>query len=136
MNVKKAASVSGALSVGVLLLAAAAAGGYAYEHSDSTGRQDEASPVPCNLSLVWDRIDEDFQAVYEDSAMASYSPEYGRIANLSCSDADILEWQAQRQESGLDDEVCRPVMSEDVIVGAVYSIGCAAPVLEVRGEPR
>ena len=93
------------------------------------------NPVPCNLRLVWDRSEQTFQAVYEDSAMISYTPTYGRVANLSCTDAEMLEWQGQREADGQDSDVCRPVLQSDV-AGNAYPIGCASPTMVVTGEPR
>lgn len=67
--------------------------------------------------------------------MIGYTPTYGRVANLSCTDADILAWQDQRANDGLDAAVCRPVLQDDVM-GTVRPIGCAAPTMVVTGEPR
>ncbi|REJ07378.1 hypothetical protein DY023_04045 [Microbacterium bovistercoris] len=85
-------------------------------------------PVPCNLTMTWDRASQSFSAGYDESAFVSSTPEYGRIANLSCSDGEILAWQTQRRADGLDDEVCRPVLS-DGVDGAVRVVGCAFPVV-------
>lgn len=90
-----------------------------------------ANPVPCNLRMVWDRVSQSYTAVYEDSAFASSSAEYGRTANLSCSDVEIIEWQEQRGADGLDEKVCRPVLSSGEEDGVVRAIGCAVPVLVV-----
>ncbi len=133
---KKATFISISVLTGTLLLAGGAALGY------STGAAQEQSavvtapnPVPCNLRLVWDRVAQDYLAVYEDSAMLSYTPEYGRIANLSCTDAEILAWQDYRRMDGLDAAICRPVLRDDVS-GLVYPIGCAVPTMVVSDEPR
>jgi hypothetical protein len=128
-----------AILTGAVLLIGGATAGYAIAaHTSSTSpTADEASaqPVPCNLRLVWDRVEQDYLAVYEDSAMVSYTGVYGRIANLSCTDADILEWQQHRRVNDLDAAVCRPVLAADVI-GTVSPIGCAVPTMVVTGEPR
>lgn len=100
-----------------------------------TSAETVTNPIPCNLRLVWDRSEQTFQAVYEDSAMISYTPTYGRVANLSCTDAEMLEWQGQREADGQDSDVCRPVLQSDV-AGNAYPIGCASPTMVVTGEPR
>lgn len=95
-----------------------------------------ANPVPCNLRMVWDRVSQSYTAVYEDSAFVSSSAEYGRTANLSCSDGAIIEWQEQRGADGLDEKVCRPVLSSGAEDGVVRAIGCAVPVLVVDDGSR
>lgn len=124
-----------AILAGVLVFAGGAALGGAIAPSGETTAASAAQPVPCNLRLVWDRSEQSYQAVYEDSAMISYTPTYGRVANLSCTDADILDWQDQRANDGLDAAVCRPVLQDD-LMGTVHPIGCAAPTMVVTGEPR
>lgn len=129
-----------AILTGAVLLIGGATGGYAiaaHTSSSSSPTADAAAaqPAPCNLRLVWDRVGQDYLAVYEDSAMVSYTGVYGRIANLSCTDADIVEWQQQRRVNDLDAAVCRPVLAADVI-GTVSPIGCAVPTMVVTGEPR
>lgn len=133
---KKATFISISVLAGTLLLAGGAVLGYS---TGATRAQSTAAtspnPVPCNLRLVWDRVAQDYLAVYEDSAMLSYTPEYGRIANLSCTDAEILAWQDYRRTDGLDAAICRPVLRDDVS-GLVYPIGCAVPTMVVSDEPR
>lgn len=133
---KKATFISISMLAGTLLVAGGAALGYS---TGATQAQSAAAtspnPVPCNLRLVWDRVAQDYLAVYEDSAMISYTPEYGRIANLSCTDAEILAWQDYRRADGLDVTICRPVLRDDVN-GLVYPIGCAVPTMVVSDESR
>ena len=125
-----------AILTGAVLLIGGATGGYAIAaHTSRTANEASAQPVPCNLRLVWDRVEQDYLAVYEDSSMVSYTGVYGRIANLSCTDADILEWQQHRHVNDLDAAVCRPVLAADVI-GTVSPIGCAVPTMVVTSEPR
>lgn len=125
-----------AILTGVVLLIGGASAGYAIA-ARTVPIVDEASadPVPCNLRLVWDRIEQDYLAVYEDSAMVSYTGSYGRIANLSCTDSEILDWQQQRRSDDLDAAICRPVLEASVI-GTMNPIGCAVPTMVVTGEPR
>lgn len=125
-----------AILAGAVLLVGGVSGGYAIAVY-TTPIVDEASaePVPCNLRLVWDRIEQDYLAVYEDSAMVSYTDTYGRIANLSCTDSEILDWQQQRRSDDLDAAVCRPVL-EASVMGTMNPIGCAVPTVVVTGEPR
>lgn len=120
---------------GLLLLTSGAAIGAAMRPALETSAETATNPVPCNLRLVWDRSEQTYQAVYEDSAMISYTPTYGRVANLSCTDAEILEWQGQREADGQDSDVCRPVLEGDVD-GIMNPIGCASPTMVVTGEPR
>ena len=96
--------------------------------------KDSAQPLPCNLRLTWDRVAQEFQAVYEDSTFVSETPEWGRTANLSCSDAQILDWQEQRRVDGLDDGVCRPMLIDDDVSGIVHVDGRAGPVVVADRE--
>ncbi|MGY1552890.1 hypothetical protein ACW5CM_14015 [Microbacterium sp. A588] len=122
---------------GAVLLIGGASGGYAIAaHTSPIVYEASTTPVPCNLRLVWDRVEQDYLAVYEESAMVSYTGDYGRIANLSCTDADILEWQQHRRVNDLDAEVCRPVLDSSNVAGNVFPIGCAVPTMVVTGEPR
>lgn len=102
-------------------------GAVAGEDSHVSAAEREPKPVPCNLTMTWDRASQAFSAGYGESAFVSSTPEYGRIANLSCSDGEILAWQTQRRADGLDDAVCRPVLS-DGMDGALRVVGCAFPV--------
>lgn len=131
----KVTITAAAMLVGVLVFAGGAAVGRAIAPAGEVTAITAAQPVPCNLRLVWDRSEQSYQAVYEESALIGYAPTYGRVANLSCTDADILDWQDQRANDGLDAAVCRPVLQDDV-VGTVRPIGCAAPTMVVTGEPR
>lgn len=124
-----------AIAAGTVLLVGGATGGYALAAQKAPTSETSAQPVPCNLRLVWDRVEQDFLAVYEDSAMVSYTDSYGRIANLSCTDAEILAWQEQRLANDLDAEVCRPVL-DATVSGLMHPIGCAVPTMVVSGEPR
>lgn len=137
MTVKNRIGIAAiAILTGAVLLIGGATGGYAIAaHTSRAVDEASAQPVPCNLRLVWDRVEQDYLAVYEDSAMVSYTGVYGRIANLSCTDADILEWQQHRRVNDLDAAVCRHVLAADVI-GTVTPIGCAVPTMVVTGEPR
>lgn len=92
-------------------------------------------PAPCNLRITWDRVSQERLAVYEDSTWVAKTGDYGRTANLSCTDDEILAWQQQRRENELDPEVCRPVLRAEV-TGIVHSIGCAVPTLVATDEPR
>lgn len=133
---KKVTFISIAVLAGTLLLAGGAALGYSTGAAQGQSAAATApNPVPCNLRLVWDRVAQDYLAVYEDSAMLSYTPKYGRIANLSCTDDEILAWQDYRRTEGLDADICRPVLRADVM-GLVYPIGCAVPTMVVSDEPR
>lgn len=130
-------TVAVAIVTGAVLLIGGAAGGYAIAAQTSLiANEPSARPVPCNLRLVWDRVEQDYLSVYDDSALNSYTASYGQIANLSCSDADILRWQQQRRAHDLDAEVCRPVLEADHVSGRVNPIGCALPTMVVTGEPR
>ncbi|WP_067244102.1 hypothetical protein [Microbacterium resistens] len=133
---KKATFISISVLAGTLLLAGGAALGYS---TGATQAQSAAAtspnPMPCNLRLVWDRAAQDYLAVYEDSAMISYTPKYGRIANPSCTDAEILAWQDYRRADRLDAAVCRPVLRDEA-TGLVSPIGCAVPTMVVSDEPR
>lgn len=131
---KTTINVTAALS-GLLLLASGAAIGVTLRPALQTSAETTTNPVPCNLLRVWDRSEQSFRAVYEDSTMSSYTPAYGLIANLSCTDAEILAWQEQRAVDGLDLAVCRPVVQFDGMDTA-RPIGCARPIMVVTGEPR
>lgn len=121
---------------GAVLLAGGAASGYAVAvHDRSTAALESAEAAPCNLRITWDRVSQDYLAVYEDSTWVSQTGAYGRTANLSCTDDEILVWQEQRRDDGLDAAVCRPVL-RDEITGNVRSIGCAVPTLVATDEPR
>lgn len=134
MNRKKLA-IGGAIVLGAALFATVGAvGGYAAAEQQAAA-EDREPGVPCNLRLVWDRVTERSLAVYEDSALISYTPNYGRIANLSCSDDVILQWQEARRVDGLDDQVCRPVVRFDADATAEV-VGCAVPSLVVDRESR
>lgn len=119
------AGVVGAIAFfgGGALVGATVAG----DDSQVSAAEREPKPVPCNLTMTSDRASQTFSAGYGESAFVSSTPEYGRIANLSCSDGEILAWQAQRRANGLEDKVCRPVLS-DGVDGVVRVIGCAFPV--------
>ncbi|MFJ2550933.1 hypothetical protein [Microbacterium sp. NPDC087591] len=102
------------------------------EDSRQASIENAAQPLPCNLRLAWDRVTQEFQAVYEDSTFVSETPKWGRTANLSCSDAEIADWQEQRRMDGLDDEVCRPMLIDDDASGIVHVDGCAVPVVVAK----
>jgi hypothetical protein len=104
------------------------------QDSGHSAAEGSAQPLPCNLRLSWDRVTQEFQAVYEDSTFVSETPTWGRTANLSCSDAEILDWQQQRRVDGLDDQVCRPMVAEES--GVVFVDGCAVPVVVADRERR
>lgn len=104
--------------------------------SHSADVETSAQPLPCNLRLAWDRVTQDFQAVYEDSTFVSETPAWGRTANLSCTDAQILDWQELRREAGLDDQVCRPMLINDAGLGVAYADGCIVPVVVADRERR
>ena len=130
-----AAIVAGALLGATSFAGVGVAVGYNLAGQSDQVEQTSASQlIECNLGLVWDRIDQDFQAVYEDSTFVAQTPEWGRTANLSCTDAEILEWQEQRRADGLDDQVCRPMLINGL--KSVYLDGCAAPVVVVERERR
>lgn len=137
MTIKKKFTITTVAGiVGLGLLAGGGAVGYAIaQGTESSSVKPSAQPAPCNLRLAWDRVQQDYLAVYEDSDWISYTSDYGRTANLSCSDDQILAWQAQRRQNGLDPAVCRPVLHDDV-TGSVYSVGCATPTLVVADESR
>lgn len=120
---------------GVTLLVGGAASGYALAKRDSADEAVTANLAPCNLHLKWDRVTQEHLAVYEDSTWVSDTGDYGRTANLSCTDDEILAWQQQRRDNGLDVDVCRPVLHAEV-TGIVHSIGCAVPILVVSDESR
>lgn len=121
---------------GLGLLAGGGAAGYAIaQGTESSSVKPVAQQAPCNLRLVWDRVQQDYLAVYDDSDWISYTGDYGRTANLSCTDDQILAWQEQRRQNGLDPAVCRPVLHDDV-TGTVHSVGCATPSLVVADESR
>jgi hypothetical protein len=100
----------------------------------SAGVNDPTRPS-CNLDLTWDRDAQQYRATYDDDGPRRFD-DYGRTANVFCSDGEILVWQEQRRADGLDDAVCRPVLREDAAVAAVYAAGCAVPVEVVDDEPR
>jgi hypothetical protein len=127
--------VVGAVLSGTVLAGSGLAVGYNLAGQERAAEQADASqPIECNLGLVWDRVGQDFQAVYEDSTFVSQTPVWGRTANLSCTDAEILDWQEQRRADGLEDQVCRPMLINGV--DSVYVDGCTAPVVVVERERR
>ena len=102
---------------------------------ESWAAVDDATRPSCNLDLTWDRDAQQYRATYDDDGTRGFD-DYGRTANVFCSDDEILVWQEQRRADGLDDAVCRPVLREDATVAAVYAVGCAVPVEVVDDEPR
>lgn len=114
-------------------------GGAALGYDAGAARSDAGADTPklvaCNLELRWDRVAERYQAVYEDSGFVADTPRWGRTANLSCTDAQILDWQEARRVNGLDDQVCRP-MIDSTPEGIVIVDGCAVPKVVVARERR
>lgn len=137
MTIKNKLAITAiAVAAGLGLLAGGGAAGFTLAQGrENPPVEESAQPAPCNLRLAWDRVQQDYLAVYDDSDWISYTGEYGRTANLSCTDDQILAWQEQRRKDGLDPAVCRPVLHDDVM-GSVYSVGCATPTLVVADESR
>ncbi|WP_309127610.1 hypothetical protein [Microbacterium sp.] len=136
ISVSKLAATAIAVVGGAALLIGGAAVGHAVAlHEQRATEVTAAEPAPCNLRITWDRGSQEYLAVYEDSTWVSKTGDYGRTANLSCTDDEILAWQHQRRENNLDPEVCRPVLRAEV-TGIVRSIGCAVPTLVATDEPR
>lgn len=102
----------------------------------AAGGSSVTSSRPCNLRVTWDSASQTHMATYDAPVFSSSETSYGRIADLSCTDAEILEWRDARVAAGLDAQVCRPVLFNDTVTGRVYPIGCAIPTLVVTGEPR
>ena len=108
--------------------------GYEAGAVKAESKADTPAPVACNLALRWDRVAQRYQAVYEDSGFVAETPKWGRTANLSCTDAQIIDWQEARRASGLDDQVCRPMIDTDTV--NVFVDGCAVPQVVVARERR
>lgn len=69
----------------------------------------------------------------DDSLLDDYGP---TIANNSCSDAAIINWQELRRETGESDEICRITWYDDPFTSLTYPIGCAVPVMVVTDASR
>ena len=102
----------------------------------NAGPARSASDGQCNLRITGGSGAQARVAVYDDPVFSSSATSYGRIADLSCTDAEILEWREMRVAAGLDAQVCRPVLYNDTLMARVYPFGCAVPTLVVSGEPR
>jgi hypothetical protein len=121
----------------VLLLAASVTltGCVSSEKSSST-EADVPTPAAfraaeCNLGAYWDSSAQAVRAKYgeptvDDGIASKYGPV---LANDTCSDASILNWQALRRDLGEDDSICRVVWFDDIATATVYDIGCAVPVV-------
>lgn len=138
----KAATMRAAgLALGAVALVAAAGfiglgiGGQTRGGVAAEGSPDPSSR-PCNLRVTWDSASQTHVAIYDAPVFSSSETSYGRIADLSCTDAEILEWRDARVAAGLDAQVCRPVLFNDTATARVYPIGCAIPTVVVTGEPR
>jgi hypothetical protein len=85
----------------------------------------------CNLGAYWDSSTQAVRAKYSDPTIDdSIASKYGSVlANNTCSDADILSWQALRRALDEDDTICRVVWFDDLAMASVYDIGCAVPVV-------
>lgn len=86
---------------------------------------------PCNLGEFWDRDALTRRAEYTDPTVSNLDLErYGpMIANDTCSDADILNWQELRRNLGESDGICRIAWYDDPFVSATYSLGCVVPLV-------
>jgi len=132
---------SAGLAVGALALIAASgvigfnvgAQGHGVANAGPAG---SASHGQCNLRVTGGSGAQTRVAVYDDPVFSSSATSYGRIADLSCTDAEIVEWREVRAAEGLDAQVCRPVVYDDALTARVYPIGCAVPTLVASGEPR
>lgn len=104
----------------------------------TTGTRPADVLAPCNLGEEWDRAALLKVARYDapavdDSLLDDYGP---TIANNSCSDAAIINWQELRRETGESDEICRITWYDDPFMGLTYPIGCAMPVMWVTDASR
>ena len=104
----------------------------------TTGTRPADVLAPCNLGEKWDRAAMLKVARYDapavdDSLLDDYGP---NIANNSCSDAAIIDWQELRRETGVSDEICRITWYDDPFMGLTYPVGCAVPVMVVTDASR
>lgn len=104
----------------------------------TTGTRPDDFLASCNLGEKWDRAAMLKVARYDapavdDSLLDDYGP---IIANNSCSDAAIINWQELRRETGESDEICRITWYDDPFMGLTYPIGCAVPVMVVTDASR
>lgn len=104
----------------------------------TTGARPADVLAPCNLGEKWDRATMLKGARYDAPAVDdSLLDEYGStIANNSCSDSAIINWQELRRETGESDEICRITWYDDPFMGLTYPIGCAVPVMVVTDASR
>lgn len=135
MNLKTVLTVVTALFT-TLVLTGCAASATDAEVKPSAVAGAETEPR-CNLGI---EIDSETHVVvprYEAPPADSYEVRnYGPlVADIHCSDAEILAWQDLRREQGEADNICRPVIAFSVD-GVGYPIGCAVPQLVVTDASR
>jgi len=91
--------------------------------------------APCNLADTWDTTAQASLPTYAEPTLPSdsYFRKYGPvIANETCSDGEILQWQALRRGRGESDEICKIAWVVADISAAVYDLGCTRPAVVIE----
>lgn len=90
--------------------------------------------APCNLGIERDGGGPGWVALYSQPTLGEQTDVDlygGAVANDACTDAQILQWQQVRRQSGQSDAICRVVWTTDS-EGSVRDLGCAVPVVVVE----
>jgi hypothetical protein len=91
------------------------------------------------LGAIWDSDALVKRATFGEPTLPSdgLKEQYGAmLANDSCSDAEILEWQQLRRDLGEDSGICRIVWHTDDIAAVTYDVGCAIPLVVIPDAVR
>lgn len=138
MKNRKRAAAAGVLLVATVLAGCAAAPAPVETSSVETRPVRAFEAAACNLGEQFDQDAMVKRARYDTPAAGKYELEhYGpMIANNSCSDAQIINWQELRRELGESDTICRVVYYDDYFSAVTYPIGCAVPVMVVTDASR
>ena len=138
INARTAIAVT-LLSLGILSAAGCSAPSHAPAASPSAGTSKpvkKSTPwtAPCNLAFEWDASVRKSRAVYAAPTLGEQfdSRQYEElIANSTCSDALMLQWQEVREAAGEPSRLCRIAWGWDV--GGLWTVqGCAVPAWAVR----
>lgn len=130
MNLRHSAiAILGLLAV---VTAAGCTSDAAPEATDGRGKAElSAWSAPCNLGVERDGSGPGRVAVYNPPTLAEQTDldlYGGTLANDRCTDAQILQWQDVRRQSGQRDAICRVIWSHDSD-GSIRDLGCAVPVV-------
>ncbi len=90
--------------------------------------------APCNLEVERDGSGPGWVALYSQPTLAEQTDLElygGTVANDACADAQIIQWQQVRRQSGHSDAICRVIWTTDSD-GSIRDLGCAVPAMVVE----